>query len=73
MFRPGDVVEVEFSFAGIPIGDGKVIFTMVLRGITEIDQSFARVSVLTTMARNSAKSWAPTAGRDRACEECARA
>lgn len=52
-FRSGDIVEIEFAFVGIPVANDKVWFTMALRGLTLLDNTFTRVSGIGHDRRNA--------------------
>ncbi|TEB19404.1 hypothetical protein FA13DRAFT_1604234, partial [Coprinellus micaceus] len=43
LFKAGDLVEIAFSFVGIPIKDDKTLLVLLLRGVTLIDDAIRKV------------------------------
>ena len=46
IFGVGDIVEIQASFMAVPLKQGKMKTTMVLRGITLIDGTFTQVQMI---------------------------
>jgi hypothetical protein len=45
VFLPGDIVEIVFSIAGVPVKNNRIKSILVLRGICLLDSSIRLVSV----------------------------